>query len=997
MHRWGPVHESAVAPSPIVPTYRPDHQCKRRIPSMPTSIPDSPTNTGFRGPSGPRPQARSAGMAERPSRNENLSDLVSFFQTQNMPTPTSTAPIGSPESTTALPIVVSPEPKDSTPEMTKEQLKPLHRRLLQFTQRQKKESTPKTKVDDHQKQIEALQREGYLMSSKPPKSTSSRSKNSMDSSKNSSKTSLDRPKSSLERTFSKSKMQDIEAIGRPWLNRSDSTRSSSEPKRRLASLDLDDFGSMLDVAVSLSEYEPSPPPYQRSTPSALASRITEISPSQSSLTLPMPRSSSEARSHSIDRPRSSTTSIVETQGSGSKDDDLPQPSISTSSSLEVVDQNQTPKSRPTSDSSPSVAISDQSQNSELEQVQAIEQPQAPDHSPPNPPTNNPSPPSLKLFPNVAPPRMSSKNAWRLSATPQYQTTTTRTAPPVKAEVQTAPKKIQDVSEKQQKQQQQQKRTETPSKDSEEPTCSGALGTAITTDSTPNEVRKTSNVSVQSQKKSRPPSLALGTLKAFPLPAPTRPLPSIPKSNNLAPPVDPRAHTAVRTSRPSSKMSNIQYSQPSPIAEEPREPEPRPATSLGQINAGQPAEDEDDAMSLQTTPERPKSTSPEQYTPRRRSLSVGIPHMKEVPESPSRNGGQHTTHQPLADSPVLGHLPLEKPNEKRATRKGLQINPQVDRKNLPFGLPSPPPSAALPPDPATQQPSERVERVAHRNYTAPVGTGLNISKGVDMPFGAPNHRASIISRSNSSRSSLRHESIPESSYEDSSRAESPLPSSDDEGFGPNTAKKRLHIYDESLKPHPKQRSHPMHRGYETVDGRTSHGRPSYPHPARSLTPQGRRNHGFENSFSPQSQYSQSTMRSRDSQSNHHVSASARDANHFLEDRVANLERQNQILQAALMAALNAGVKPNIDLHESAIPSNFPGSGPGNPYQGRFASRPDSWMSSSRSSDLSGFETPGSVRDARANARQLDNMLEDIEAGWLSDKSSVGGPRSMGRQR
>ncbi|KAJ5101193.1 hypothetical protein N7456_007245 [Penicillium angulare] len=959
---------------------------------MPTSIPDSPTSTGFRGPSGPRPQARSAGMAERPSRNENLSDLVRFFQTQNMPPPT-TAPIGSPESTTALPIVVSPEPKDLTPELTKEQLKPLHRRLLQFTQRQKKESSPKTKVDDNQKQIEALQREGYLMSSKP-KGGSARSKSSMDSSKNSSKTSLDRPKSSLERTFSKSKMQDIEAIGRPWLNRSDSTRSSSEPKRRLASLDLDDFGSMLDVAVSLSEYEPSPPPYQRSTPNAPASRVNEISPSQSSSTLPMPRSSSEARSHSIDRPRSSTTSIVETQGSGPKDDDLPQPSISTNSSLEVVDQNQTPKSRSTTDSSPSVAISDRSQNSEPEQVQAIEQPQAPDHPPPNPPTNNPSPPSLKLFPDVAPPRMSSKHAWRLSATPRYQTTTTRTAPPVKAEVQAAPKKVQEAPEKQQKQQQQ-KQADIPSKDVEEPTCSGALGTAITTDSTPSQVRKSSHVSVQGQQKSRPPSLALGTLKAFPLPAPTRPLPSIPKSNNLAPPVDPRVQTAVRTSRSSSKISDIQYSQPSPIAEEPREPEPRPATSLGQINTGQPAEDEDDAISLQTTPERPKSTSPEQYTPRRRSLSVGIPRMRDMPESPIRNGGQQTTHQPLADSPVLGHLPVEKPHEKRATRKGLQINPRVDRKNLPFGLPSPPPSAALPPDPATQQPSERVERVAHRNYTAPVGAGLNISKGVDMPYGASNHRTSIISRSNSSRSSLRHESIPESSYEDSSRAESPLPSSDDEGFGPNTAKKRLHLYDE--KPVQKQRSHPMHRGYETVDGRTSQGRPRYQHPPRSLTPQGRRNHGFEKSFSPKSQYSQSTMRSRDSQSNHHVSSSSRDANHFLEDRVANLERQNQILQAALMAALNAGVKPNIDLHESAIPSNFPGSGSGNPYQGRFASRPDSWMSSSRSSDLSGFETPGSVRDARANARQLDNMLEDIEAGWLSDKSSVGGPRSMGRHR
>lgn len=999
MHHWDIVHERAVAPSPIVPTYRPDPPSKRRNSSMPSTVSGSPDSIRSRGGSGPRPQARSAGMAERPSRNESLSDLVRFFQTQNMP-PASSAPppVGSPESTTALPVMVSPEPKELGTELTKEQLKPLHRRLLQFTQRPKKESSPRSKSDDNQKQIEALQREGYLMSSSKPKSTSDRSKSSSKTSLDrSTKTSLDRPKSSLERTFSRSKKQDVEAIGRPWLSRSDSNRSSNDPKRRLASLELDDFGSMLDVTVSLSEFDDlSPPPYQPSTVNAPASRNT-VNPSSAASSsvaesaLPMPRPSSEACLRPSDRLMTPSISTLETQGSGVTDD-LPQPSSSTNSSIGVSDRDHKASSILSIDPSPSVAASDQSLRSEPSQCQTIEQPQAPARPPPNPPGSTSSTPthSLKLFPDVAPPRISSKNAWRLSSAPRYQTTTTtKTAPPLKTELQTEAQKENSPPEAQLQP------VEAPAvsaKKAEEQASSAASGTAITSDPVTAEAKKRHTALIQGQRKPRPPSLAMGTLQAFPLPAPTRPLPSIPKSNTLAPPVDPRTPSGVRATRSVSKMSSIQHPQPSPIAEEPREPEPRPATALGQTGTGQ--HEDDDAMSLQTTPERPKSTTPEQYTPRRRSLSVGVPRMRPFPESPIRIDDSSTDDQPLADSPVLGQMFSQTSHGKRATRKDLQINTRTERKHLPFGLPSPPPSAALPLDPPAQK---SVDRSSHRNYTAPVHAGVHQQKSLESSFGSSNHRASLVSRSNSSRSSLRHESIPESSYEEHGRAESPLPSSDDEGFGPNAAATK-HAYLVEDKQKQKQRTHQLRRGYETVDGRTSHGRPRYTHP-RPSTPQGHRSHGFDKSLSPQSHYSQSTMRSRDSQSGHRYRAPAQDANNLLEDRIANLERQNQVLQAALMAALNAGIKPNIDLHESAIPPSFSTAGLGNPYQGyqgRHAMRPDSWMSSSRSSELSGFETPGSVRDARANARQLDNMLEDIETGWMSDKSSVG-TRSMARHR
>ncbi|KAJ5772493.1 hypothetical protein N7520_003022 [Penicillium odoratum] len=936
---------------------------------MPSTVNSSPDSTRARRESGPRPQARSAGGAERAPRNESLSDLVRFFQTQNMPAQ-AIPPTDSPDSPTALPVVLSPEPKEPVIELTKEELKPFRRRLLHFS-RQKKESTPKSKADENQRQLEALQREGYLMSSKP-KSTLDRPKNSLDRSKTS-LISLDRPKSSLERTFSRSKKQDVEAIGRPWLTRTDSNTESIDPKRRLASLDLDDFGSMLDGTISLSEFEDtSPPPYQQAHAHSDQVSDDQISGSQQISPLPLPRASSEARSRSIDQPVSSSASMSEIRVSESRDRDPPWPpsSINMSSG---ADRNPPPASQSISNQTAKVQVDPDQLKSEPKQDK-VEQPQAPDHLPPNPP-GIPSPPSLKLFPDVAPPRLSSINALRLSSAPRYQTTT-KTAPPPPG---TQSKAAGTEAEKP-RQSTESYRSKTAAVP-EEPVCSGALPSVVSKNppaATPKPRAVSAHIQT-GQRKSRPSSLAMGTLQAFPLPAPTRPLPSIPKSNTLAPPVDPR--TPMRTVRSGSKLSEMQYSQPSPIAEEPRELGTRAASTLGH------SEIRDDVKAPETTSEHP-----EHYTPRRRSSSVHVyvPRMHELAESSSDGSdGQPSNDQPLADSPVLGQSLPKKPQGKHAAPKGLQINSCVDQSDLPFGLPSPPPSAALPLDP----PEQRSERTAHRNYTAPVDPGLLTSRSMEMAMSVPrSQQGSLLSRSNSSRSSLRHESIPES-HEHARQAESPLPSSDDEGFGPRAGKQPSYRVAEKHQP----RAHSMRRGYETLDARSTHSRPRYPHQMRPLTPQGH-SHSYDPSLSPQSQYSQATSRSRHSQSQSIHRAPAPPHDPYLEDRIANLERQNQVLQAALMAALNAGVKPNMDLHESAIPPSFPAAGHGDSYQGRrFTSRPDSWMSSSRSSDISGFETPGSVRDARVNARQLDNMLEDIESGWISDKSSLSGARSMVRHR
>ena len=973
MHHWDPAYESdtSIAPSPVIRTYRPyppsKPKSKRRRSSMSTGGSGSPESTRPRGVSSPKPQARSAGMAERAPRNESLTDLVRFFQTQNAPAA---------ESTTALPIVQSPE-RPQTPQETlpkEKEVKPLHRRLLHFTQRPKKESTPRTKEEEKARQMAALQREGYLL----PVSKAKSSKSSLDRT-------LSRTSRS-SRSSTSSKKQDIEKIGRPWLeNKGHSKQSSTDTRSRLASFDLSDFGSLVDVAVSMTEFsEASPSLYPSLTtggPAARSDLAVQSNQSVNSQPASVPVTSLLDLPHPSLDPSASSTSMVATQGSSSSSDHARRPSGSSNSSIRTIDQNVGANAVKVESQTQSVSVDKPvSTDKSSENVSASAQiPELPRSSSETSTTialtGAPSQRSLKLFPDVAPPRISSKNAWRLSSVPQYQRPPSY-APSVRSNVSVEAKDLAKPVDGQQP------KPEAPTmatkKENETRSSTGGyVSSESLTESTPAAANSSKPVQ-KFQSKSRPSSLALGTLQAFPLPAPTRPLPSIPQPSRAPPAAPDKSRLSVQVARHKTKGMDLPPGQPSPIAEDPHEPEnqdTRPATALGFAGEVDSAIEENDESQLPASIERPHSTSPEQPTARKRASSVRLPKMQESP-SPEGN--------PIADSPVLGQITPVKQRGKRAPRKSLQINSNADRKNLPFGLPSPPPSGALPPDPSTQMTSSRA--MAQRNITAPTGA----PRSLEASFGTAHHRASMVSRSSSSRSSLRHESIPES-YEPS-QPESPLPSSDDEGFGPaaDTIRPRRQAEKQS------KRAHPIRHKYDTVDGRTGHTRPRYDHVVRSQTPQGRTSHEVDQLASPRSINSQSTFRSRDTRNSHFI---PQEPNHFLEDRVANLERQNQILQAALLAALNAGVKDSgmEGLQAALSPLS---AAPQNSYQrpGRYqqqqythGSRPESWVSSSRSSEHSGFETPGSVRDSRANIRQLDNMIEDIEAGWLSDKSNMSAPR------
>lgn len=997
MHQSDSLHAYAVAPSPIVRTYRPDPPSKRRLPNMTstkTGPPPKPLVTPRpRGGSTPRPEARSAGTAERAGRNESLVDMVRFFQTQNMPSqtpppsqspsqpqsrsraPSQPQPSSPSDTTTALPIPISPkEPKPETIPDPKQDLKPFRRRLLQFTQRQKKESTPRSKEEEQQRQIEALTRGGYLI---PATALPKESKGQKEAKR--SKESLSQ---SLSRSLSKSK-KDVETIGQPWLQaKVDTDIRPTETRRRLGSLNLDDFGSMVDVAVSLtSDFDDSmPPPYQP----------TDHSTSQSPPAIPTSSSRADLSPQNITRPASSLDSTSHSYRNESIDEQVQRPSSSAESSIRAD-----PVSRVTTtntsvgvdgiESQPRTSIDNrkrtQPEQSSLRNV-------------------TPLSPTLKLFPDVAPPRKSSKGAWRNSSIPRYQTIENTTASPASPASSSRTRPSDNVPEASDEAKKLSGGLEDVAVSEAEPKCSGALvpsasssAAALSTD------KALENSTSQDETKIRPLSLCLGTLKAFPLPAPTRPLPSLPEAKCSPITQDGNARSIRATdSEPLSSSLNspsatlVEDREIKSAVDSPCALDSGPVIALGSVDAGGSMAEDEESLITTSLSEHYQPT-PEHCTPRGRVSSVRIPRMQELPESPSSQCDEKASEgQPLADSPVLGHSIPTKSNGKRAVLKELQINSQVGRNNLPFGLPSPPPTASLPSVPPQHPlPPPPGRKVGQRNYTAPnVAIPPPMRNMEAHPLPGP-YRGPTLSRSDSSGSSLRHESFPET-YQQSrpeSRPESPLPSSDDEVFGPEIDTK--HSRREADKYHHLESTR---RGYETRDPRQmpSRNRLRYPNPPRPMTPQSRSTHSREKTSSPQSQYSQSTHRSRGSQSSQHIRAPP-PMDHYLEDRVANLERQNQILQAALMAALNAGVKNpleglNLDPNMSSGPSHAPFT---HQYSGRHTSRPDSWVSSSRSSEHSGFETSSSYRDTRPNVKQLDNMIEDIESGWLSDKSSLSGAR------
>lgn len=224
-----------VAPSPAVPTCRPDKSTSplrrifsNRMPSV--SIEELQVNTRIAELR--RPQPRSAGASNRPTRSQDVSELVRFFQTREDP-------------------LYAADKLDSAMDLVK-----AGRRLLSLSQaradkraKQTASPTPSEKPSRGYRRLVALQQAVFL----PPRASTE----DVDSS---------RPLRAK---------RDVEAMGRPWLDDSVGTKNSSnnnssgnqeqqETRQRCESLSLGDLAALLEFSVSFPDFEDGigPPPYQ---------------------------------------------------------------------------------------------------------------------------------------------------------------------------------------------------------------------------------------------------------------------------------------------------------------------------------------------------------------------------------------------------------------------------------------------------------------------------------------------------------------------------------------------------------------------------------------------------------------------------------------------------------------------------------------------------------------------------------------------------------------
>lgn len=709
----------------------------------------------------------------------------------------------------------------------REMFKAGHRRLRQLAQRQKKDpSDPETKAEEDRVQLSALQREGLLPASAVKKSHSK--KGSVDSTPSDSK-------SVSHASCKSSSRRDVERIGQPWLA-DPLERCMADPlmsSGRVTSLDLSHLNSSTDSAVA-----------PESGSGAEDRKALPFQP----LTLP------------------------DFIASGRRD-----------SAQQAFDGllEQATKSSPTANASPSndTKESKPSNPSESNTTQEQKKPETTDSTAkPKPAAKN----TLKLFPDPAPPRLSSKTALRLSQ-----------VPPANGP-QRAPQKLPTLNK----------------------TSKSALPspTALSAKDRPKEPRSAPAATSQftgverekapesteepKDKQPRYSVLPMNAINAFPLPAPTRPLPSLPEG----------AATNAKAPNKGRPMRNVS----SPVPDS----NPRPTETRQPPN--QPA----------------KCATPEPAQERNRA---GVParRVKEMAQHLDVAASGETEKR--SRSLDVARPEEQKNQAKQNVRHSMEVNQWVHRDAVPGPLPTPPPES-------TARPSGRV---------VPTSPKLKHSE----PMLARAFRESQIQRSNSYRKPIRSEKTSE--QPDDLRSEYPIPSSDEEGIArnpwPSQAQK-------------KRRRAKQQKPVDPAQSPQQVPRIEKPAQRESTSPQNNRSSRSFGRSSPLSQYSQCTYHSHDSS-----------VINILEGRIAQLERQNKVLQAALLAALDVGNKGNTESLLSgtvasllSAPSVSSKTTPASSYDERTekSKRRETWL------------------DTSGRRSSVSSAGEDMDFGWLSDKSSVG---------
>ncbi|PYH45403.1 uncharacterized protein BP01DRAFT_51083 [Aspergillus saccharolyticus JOP 1030-1] len=837
-------------------------------------------------------RAESPSLIPSESKNDQMTDFLKYIET----------PSGATQSTGARDI-----------------FKAGQRRLRQFAQRPRKNLDPKSKAEETARQLMALQEGGFLpphVSLSPKIGPKSSQKKSLDSSRSSAR-------SISNLSFKSTSRRDVESIGQPWLTDSLEKKHKPEPQAsHLSSLNLQELTSLVEAAVSgpAQPDDVDPPPYRQAE---IPESVLRANQSQ--------KESSHEPSNQTKR-RMDCIKEGGTAASG--------PGSGVSVPCPTVNSGKRAKSNRDEFQS--------TKNQDTDSPRSSTESKASRPGPASTDTQNASaqpPPSLKLFPDTLPSRVSSKGAWRISTGRlQGPSVSLPLSPGQQAMVETGAGCTEMETDAAIKEQQSNVTQNNPNKEAPgEPEGEGV-------ESSKSELpKKTCR---------RPSSLPMCAIDAFPLPAPMRPLPSLPE---LSPAVT--VHERNVSAQPASTRLMLNGGKRPTLETKDKSagvsssmPEPSSLVRTGPTRAERLMSQKRDASTvrLYLNGLEPSQEGNEEEERPSRALTPDI--------EGSKNGGD------MADAPKRVDDQL---NSNKRCQRILASEP-----------PSPPPLSPPPMNPArhsTGQTGGRQFRSASKRLNSPLPEDLDSRTRLNTADG--------VQRSGSVRSSSTQDRLAkEKSLKVGS--ESPLPSSDDDCTGgsrrsrPTTGRRR--------RPRPTSLTF-----REQATSRPRSAKKSLSGHKIPLTPRDYRPHSLEG-YSPDSYYSQSTNQSRNSQ-NTRQSAQIIEA---LEERITHLERQNKILQAALLAALDVGTKQSLESVLGGL-TTPPATatvtlGTGRSFSSETSTsastthrkqylrrskkppfRPESWIASPGSSRRGSYETD--------DVQELEDMIEDLDLEWMSEKS------------
>ncbi|KAL1970386.1 hypothetical protein VTN77DRAFT_5546 [Rasamsonia byssochlamydoides] len=491
----------------------------------------------------------------------------------------------------------------------------------------------------------------------------------------------------------------------------------------------------------------------------------------------------------------------------------------------------------------------------------------------------------------------------------------------------------------------------------------------------------------------------GVADVAPPPAPTKPLPSLPQSNSSH---DRESISKKSTGDTESAMSSSSEQGGLTVPERPTEQldsptlgstgrlrirkhvVPRPSSSATTISI-----DMSEAMPSPKS-DRPESTLDALEQARRdRAAKVHALRLRDMSMSRDKTRRDSATQS----------LHKRTPSRKDGEDTGAGADRKIKRSEK--HAVSAAPSIPLPMDPpvtAQRTPSTRRRR---SGSTSSLPSSVAALRDCD---GASVSRSSSV-RSTSGRSAHAATNGNSNGYhhrrsESASLHSSDLHSSDEEGLSMRRRSSRSHEEEDrkrrgSCDQHTHSQQQQQQQQHHASDAEGNHFTDAQQLPRVESPP--RRGSSQEQS-SPKSQYSQRTSYSHESR------MSKRHSGHYLhplEARVAQLERQNKMLQAALLAALDVGVTYDAECVRSGLPSPLAPSSAGlassmsslgmddTRYErervnrkSSIPHRPDSWSSvrdqHSRGSQGS-FDTASSESDA--SMREVENMLSDLDVSGM----------------